>query len=136
MPIYAECGGFMYLCNELRDQNANRHPMVGCFPFTARMHSRLKALGYREITLTQDTVIGPSGQVIRGHEFHYSELRTSESSTATVYRLTDRAGVDRPPQGYYTHRTLGSYTHLHFGSQPQVAEHFVSACAAYRSERK
>jgi cobyrinic acid a,c-diamide synthase len=135
MPIYAECGGFMYLCEKLLDQNANRHSMVGCFPFRAQMHSRLKALGYREITLTEDTILGPAGQTIRGHEFHYSELTTSESGMNTVYHLTDRIGVDQPPHGYYTNRTLGSYTHLHFGSQPQVAEHFVSACANYRSER-
>ncbi|MGD9227683.1 MAG: cobyrinate a,c-diamide synthase [Desulfobacterales bacterium] len=135
MPIYAECGGFMYLCAELWNQQGIRYPMTGCFPFSTQMYSRLKALGYREITLTKDTIIGPSGQTIRGHEFHYSELRKSESRMDTVYRLTDRAGVDKPPEGYYTNRTMGSYTHLHFGSQPQVAESFVSACAAYRDER-
>ena len=136
MPIYAECGGFMYLCAELWSQKGIRYPMAGCFPFSAQMYSRLKALGYREITLTKDTIFGPSGQTIRGHEFHYSELNKPKSNTDTVYRLTDRAGVDKPPQGYYTNRTLGSYTHLHFGSQPQVAGHFVTACSAYRDERK
>lgn len=136
MPIYAECGGFMYLCKELSDQNGKRYPMVGCFPFTARMYSRLKALGYREVTLTQDTVIGPSGQTIRGHEFHYSELNKIKVDADRVYRMTDRAGVDKAPEGYYANRTLGSYTHLHFGSQPQIANHFVDACTGYRDERK
>ncbi len=136
LPIYAECGGFMYLCEELCAHNEKRYPMAGCFPFTAQMHSRLKALGYREITLTKDTLIGPSGQTMRGHEFHYSELRKSKTKTNTVYRLTDRVGVDKPPEGYFTNRTLGSYTHLHFGSQPQIAAHFVGACAAYQDERK
>jgi cobyrinic acid a,c-diamide synthase len=136
MPIYAECGGFMYLCKELFAQNEKRYPMAGCFPFTAQMYSRLKALGYREITLTKDTLIGPSGQTMRGHEFHYSELNEFKIKTDTVYRLTDRVGVDKPPQGYYANRTLGSYTHLHFGSQPQIAVHFVDTCAAYRIERK
>jgi cobyrinic acid a,c-diamide synthase len=136
MPIYAECGGFMYLCKELFTQSGKRYPMVGCFPFSARMHSQLKSLGYREITLTGDTIIGPPGQTIRGHEFHYSELDKSESILKTVYHLTDRAGVHKPPEGYYINRTLGSYTHLHFGSQPQAAEYFVKACTAYQSERK
>ena len=126
----------MYLCAELWSQQGIRYPMTGCFPFSAQMYSRMKALGYREITLTKDTIIGPSGQTIRGHEFHYSELNKSESNMDTVYRLTDRVGVHKPPEGYYTNRTLGSYTHLHFGSQPQVAQHFVTACAAYRDERK
>ena len=136
MPIYAECGGFMYLCSELWNPKGIRYPMTGCFPFSAQMFPRLKALGYREITLTKDTIIGPAGQTIRGHEFHYSELRKSESAMETVYHLSDRVGVDKPPEGYYTNRTLGSYTHLHFGSQPQVAGHFVTACAAYQDERK
>ena len=73
---------------------------------------------------------------MRGHEFHYSELKKSKTKTDTVYRLTDRVGVDKPPEGYYTNRTLGSYTHLHFGSQPQIGAHFVDACAAYQDERK
>ena len=47
MPIYGECGGFMYLCEALLDQNGNRYPMAGCFPFTTAMFPRLKALGYR-----------------------------------------------------------------------------------------
>ena len=140
MPIYAECGGFMYLCQELSDQNHRHYPMAGCFPFTAQMHARLKALGYREVTLTKDTIIGPSGQTMRGHEFHYSVLKQTESGTEsgidTVYRLTDRVGADQPASGYYTNQTLGSYTHLHFGSRPQIAEYFVRACRTYRDKRR
>ncbi len=136
MPIYAECGGFMYLCKDLFAQDKKHYAMVGCFPFGAQMYSRLKALGYREITLTADTIIGPAGTTIRGHEFHYSAIEPTESNLDTVYHVLDRVGVDKPPGGYYTDRTLGSYTHLHFGSQPQVAEHFVKACTAYRGERK
>jgi cobyrinic acid a,c-diamide synthase len=136
MPIYGECGGFMYLCQELLDQSQRRYPMAGCFPFSTQMHTGLKALGYREITLTKDTIIGPAGQKMRGHEFHYSKLKKTESSVDTVYRPTDRVGVDKPPAGYYTNRTLGSYTHLHFGSQPRIAEYFVKTCGIYRDERR
>jgi cobyrinic acid a,c-diamide synthase len=136
MPIYAECGGFMYLCAELWSQKGIRYPMTGCFPFSTQMYSRLKALGYREVTMAKDTIIGSSGQTIRGHEFHYSELKKSESNIDTVYHLSDRIGVNQPPQGYYTHRTLGSYTHLHFGSQPQAAGCLVQACLKYQGERK
>lgn len=136
MPIYAECGGFMYLCEELLAQEQKRHSMVGCFPFVPRMYSGLKALGYREVSLTADTILGPAGTVIRGHEFHYSDIEPTGANCDTVYHVSDRAGVDKPPGGYYRNRTLGSYIHLHFGSQPQVAEHFVTACSAYQAERK
>jgi cobyrinic acid a,c-diamide synthase len=136
MPIYGECGGFMYLCEALYDQNGNRYPMAGCFPFTTAMFSRLKALGYREITLTRDTIIGNQGLTIRGHEFHYSELNKRAREVKSAYRISDRLGLDKPPDGYLVNRTLGSYNHLHFGSQPEAAKHFVENCLTYRRQKE
>jgi cobyrinic acid a,c-diamide synthase len=135
MPIYGECGGFMYLCEELVDFNNVRFPMSGCFPFSAKMFTRLKALGYREVTLSRDTVIGEAGLTIRGHEFHYSELVASSRKIPSVFSITDRSGMDKAPEGYAIHHTLGSYNHLHFGSQPDAAAHFVKNCLIYRHQR-
>jgi cobyrinic acid a,c-diamide synthase len=135
MPIYGECGGFMYLCEELIDLNNEKYPMCGCFPFTAKMFTRLKALGYREVTLTCDTVIGNAGLTIRGHEFHYSELIESSKEIPSAFTITDRSGMDKAPQGYIIHHTLGSYNHLHFGSQPDAVECFVNNCLTYRNQR-
>ena len=135
MPIYGECGGFMYLCEELEDLDNVSYPMTGCFPFASKMFPRLKALGYREITLTDDTVIGRRGTSVRGHEFHYSELSRRASDFQTVYQISDRSGLDRPPEGYQINQTLGSYNHLHFGSQPTVAGCFVDNCRKYRKSR-
>lgn len=136
MPIYGECGGFMYLCDELWDQDGNRYPMAGCFPFTSKMFPRLKALGYREIRLTAETILGGSGIKIRGHEFHYSELTRTEENIQTVYRIADRIGMEKQPDGYLIENTLGSYNHLHFGSQPAAAESLVDHCRRYRRGRK
>ncbi len=147
MPIYGECGGFMYLCRELTDTEGTVHPMVGCFPFATRMLPRLKALGYREVTLTRGTILGGPGAVIRGHEFHYSEMRSEiepedgdgagpGEAPPSVYRITDRRGVDRAPEGFVRNRTLGSYIHLHFASRPEAGRCFVDACATHRKERK
>ena len=136
MPIYGECGGFMYLCSHLEDREGKQYAMAGCFPFGARMYTRLKALGYREVSLTADTIIGKSGQRIRGHEFHYSELVNISPDIKTIYQISDRAGLDKPPDGYLVHRTLGSYNHLHFGSQPQAARNLVNACCVYQREKE
>jgi cobyrinic acid a,c-diamide synthase len=133
MPVYGECGGFMYLCEELVDQNGNSYPMSGCFPFATQMQARLRALGYREVTLLRDTVIGNRGLIIRGHEFHYSELLRVTPEVQTVYRISDRAGLDKAPEGYQIDQTLGSYNHLHFGSQPEAARFFVENCRQYRN---
>jgi cobyrinic acid a,c-diamide synthase len=135
MPIYAECGGFMVLCADLQDLHGRRYPMAGCFPLTTRMWPRLKALGYREVRLSRDTIIGEQGLSIRGHEFHYSELADHAASLATVYRIADRTGMERPAEGYMVRRTLGSYIHLHFGSAPRAAQSFVDSCRAFRAER-
>ncbi len=135
MPIYGECGGFMYLCEELVDQNNIKFPMSGCFPFSTKMFTRLKALGYREITLSRDTIIGKAGLTIRGHEFHYSELVAPSRKIPSVFSITDRSGMDKAPEGYVIQHTLGSYNHLHFGSQPDAAVHFVKNCLTYRHQR-
>ena len=105
--------------------------MVGCFPFATRMLNRLKTLGYREITLKSDTILGPAGRVIRGHEFHYSEI-IPPVQASTVYTVASRSGNADTEEGYFIGNTIGSYIHLHFGSQPDAADAFVQACAAYR----
>jgi len=136
MPIYGECGGFMYLCKEIRDRDGNQYTMTGCFPFSTKMFPQLKALGYREVALTADSIIGKAGQRIRGHEFHYSELEILAPGIKTIYQISDRTGLNKPPDGYLVHRTLGSYNHLHFGSQPKAARKLVDTCYAYQSEKE
>jgi cobyrinic acid a,c-diamide synthase len=135
MPVYAECGGFMYLCTDLQGGNGRRFPMAGCFPFATRMLPRLKALGYREVCLSRDVVLGRRGAVMRGHEFHYSEIVEPLPPAQTAYRVAGRAGMERTLEGYVSRRTLGSYIHLHWGSEPQAADAFVQACRSYRNER-
>lgn len=133
MPIYGECGGFMYLCRDLVDQEANIHAMTGCFPFRTRTQATLKRLGYREIFLDQTCIIGSENTIARGHEFHYSDIEcASDDDTATRYRLSGRQGNGIGREGYCTNRTLGSYIHLHFGSRPQIASHFVESCRQYQ----
>lgn len=135
LPVYAECGGFMYLSEALIDTEGERFPMAGIFPLETRMHTRLKALGYREITLLNDTVIGNQGFKIRGHEFHYSELCSNPDEIKTTYRVSTRAGLERETEGFQINRCLGSYIHLHFGSCPEAARKLVDNCRKYRYER-
>jgi len=132
MPIYAECGGLMYLCRELTDMDGRIHPMTGCFSFSTRMLQRLKTLGYREITLKSDTILGQAGQKIRGHEFHYSEI-IPPAEVPGVYAVTSRFDETKVEEGFQVNNTLGSYIHLHFGSQPKAAAAFVQACLAYQN---
>jgi cobyrinic acid a,c-diamide synthase len=119
-PIYAECGGLMYLGDAL-----DGVPMCGVLPVATRMTAGLRTLGYREVTLLRDTILGPAGTVFRGHEFHYSELAATELEPA--YRIVGRLGEG--VEGWGQGRVLGSYVHAHFGSNPALAAHLVNACA-------
>ena len=122
LPVYAECGGLMYLSEAIDGQ-----PMVGVFPGQARMLPRRRALGYREVELVADTPLGPVGTRARGHEFHYSELELPPR-IPRCYRLSRRQGEEAGEEGYRLGNVLGSYVHLHFGSNPQLPVNFVDFC--------
>ncbi len=137
MPIYAECGGLMVLCETLIDADGEAHEMAGCFPLTVRMLDRRRSLGYREIRLCRETIIGAAGDRIRGHEFHYSDLAgPPPPGLETVYDVAARGAGEPTAEGYCLRRTLGSYIHLHFGSRPAAADRLIQACRDYRRERK
>ena len=135
MPIYGECGGFMFLCKDLSGMDeARKYPMAGCFNFKVQMSKRLRSLGYREITLKKDTIIGKQGDVLRGHEFHYSSLENQENDILDVYSVTSRAGQDLSLKGYQVYNTLGSYLHVHFGSNQECAKYFVDTCKGFKDK--
>ncbi|MFP4158696.1 MAG: cobyrinate a,c-diamide synthase [Desulfobacterales bacterium] len=138
MPVYAECGGFMYLCRSLEDTAGNIFDMAGVYSFETCMQKRLSSLGYREIRLAENTPLGPAGRVIRGHEFHYSHLKDpdAEKTAKDVYEASDRKGAGRNASGWLAGRCLGSYVHLHFKSSPQTGRHFAAACAEFKIKGK
>ncbi len=138
MPIYGECGGFMYLCRDLTDHDGQTHAMCGCFGFQTRMNPKLRTLGYRQVRLTLDTLLGPRDTTLRGHEFHYSDIVSEEAGPAAgkVYRVTARKRGGPKQEGYAVRNTLGSYIHLHFGSQAQSANAFVNKCLEYQRRRE
>jgi len=127
-PVYAECGGLMYLAEALEDLDGMVHPMVGVLPTTVRMRPRRLSLAYTEVTFTDATLLGQAGATARGHEFHYSTADPVPESVARVYQISRRPGDSRP-EGYLIGRALMSYVHLHFASNPSLAETFVDACA-------
>jgi cobyrinic acid a,c-diamide synthase len=136
MPIYGECGGMMYLGRAISDLDGVRYPMTACFPLETRMLPRLKSLGYREVRLVKDNLLGKSGDAIRGHEFHYSEINSEPDGTDKVYSVSGRGAGNHYLEGYRIKNTLGSYVHLHFGSCPSVCTTFVDSCLGFKRERK
>lgn len=119
VPIYAECGGFMALCEGLVDLDGRSHPMAGIFPTVARMRGQRFRLGYREVEVRGLPAL--EGQRARGHEFHYSHVEDMPAEVPRVYRVQTARGEELPPEGYSLGATLGGYVHLHFASNPVFA---------------
>jgi cobyrinic acid a,c-diamide synthase len=132
LPIYAECGGFMYLCDWLEDQQGERHAQVGLISGGTRMTDRLQQFGYAEATFLHDTLLGPQGTTVRGHRFHYSVYEPGGSPPACAYRITRKRTGESYLEGFRHHNVLATYFHLHLGSQPQMAGYLADFCSRCR----
>ena len=109
-PIYAECGGLLYLLESLADQQGHRAAMLGLLPGHAALQSKLAGLGMQSVEL-------PEGE-LRGHTFHHSKLETSLQPVAYGRRQRD----GKPGEAVYrVERLTASYLHLYFASNPVAA---------------
>jgi cobyrinic acid a,c-diamide synthase len=130
-PVYAECGGLMYLADAIVTRDGS-FPMVGLVAGTAVMHDRLQALGYVEVETQRRTILGGAGLRMRGHQFRYSTL---EGARGDAYSVRKRRGGSVFAEGYGDGNVLGSYVHVHWASNPLCAQGLVSACARFRESR-
>lgn len=138
MPVYAECGGFIYLTTGVivaSDEEISLKDFVGIFPVTTRMLKQRKALGYREIELRSDSLLGKKGAVARGHEFHYSETEEMPPGIERLYQVS-RGHNFLGTEGYRYKNCLASYIHLHFGSNPEMAAAFVDHCRQFDDRKR
>ena len=133
-PVYAECGGFMYLTDAIVDMEEHAHQMAGVFPTRARMQPRLAAIGYVEVEETDDVGWLRARERVRGHEFRYSTMEEMPEHIARHYQLSSKNGTR--PEGFTIGSALGSYVHLHFASCPEFADRFVAACADHHHSKK
>lgn len=130
LPTYAECGGLMYLCEEIQDFEGHRWEMVGIFPTVAQMGKRL-TLGYRHATALQDSPMFSQGSQIWGHEFHRSQL--SQPSSRPLFQLQ---GFHTPQstEGWHRPNVHASYLHLHFGQDPTLPARFLAQCRQFKPQ--
>lgn len=135
-PIYAECGGLMFLTQAIRTLDGLRHEMVGLLPTEAHMRESLQALGYVEVETQTRSLLGQKGTRFRGHQFRYSTLEPEPPAELLerVYSLRRRRGGETTGEGYGHGNVLASYVHAHFASNPNVAAAFVDACVAFGSQ--
>lgn len=123
-PIYAECGGMIYLSRSIAKTDGTVFQLAGVLPFTAEMTSRLVQFGYVTVELTRDCLLGTAGTILRGHSFHYSRIVDAPDVT-TCYHVQYSLSKREEKEGYLLGNVLASYIHLHFRTSPHVAKHFV-----------
>ncbi|MBQ7706028.1 MAG: cobyrinate a,c-diamide synthase [Selenomonadaceae bacterium] len=129
LPIYAECGGFMYLMNTITDFGGRNFEMCGVIPARAFMTDKLQMVGYVEAEILQDCIIGKAGDKLHAHEFHFSTAETDRNIFACKRIRTGK--IFRA--GFFTENIVASYLHIHFAGCPRAAENFVNACNNYNS---
>ncbi|GAB4390660.1 MAG: hydrogenobyrinic acid a,c-diamide synthase (glutamine-hydrolyzing) [Thermodesulfovibrionales bacterium] len=137
LPVYAECGGLMYLGRSLVVDDAE-YPMAGVFPVTFRLHRRPQAHGYTVVRVAGKNPFYRKGTVLRGHEFHYSRAleEALPRGTEAVFAMERGAGVFEGADGLLTRSVLATYTHLHALGSPEWAEGVIRAARAYRRARR
>jgi cobyrinic acid a,c-diamide synthase len=134
-PIYAECGGLMYLSHGIETLDGRSHAMAGLLPTWTRMLPRRKALGYVEASPCGDSLLAPRGECLRGHEFHYSELAGPSEDAAPwrpAYRTRRRRETAWTLEGFSRGNIQASYVHIHFASRPGAAQQFARICQESR----
>jgi cobyrinic acid a,c-diamide synthase len=128
-PVYAECGGMMYLAKQLRTSHGLSFPMADVLPLSVEMTEKLVHFGYADVEFQQDCLLGERGTVVRGHSFHCSEAKESspiDHAYLVHYSLSNR----QLAEGYSRNNVLASYIHLHFRSNPDLARTFVRRARA------
>ncbi|MDK2973940.1 MAG: cobyrinic acid a,c-diamide synthase [Methanofollis sp.] len=131
MPIYAECGGLLYLCERLSCGDAE-HRMAGVLPGEAAMCRRFQALGYVDARSTGASPLLPAGLSFRGHEFHYSSVATAPDARFAL-ELGRGRGIRDGLDGLCEHAALGGYSHAYLTDA--FADAFVAAMTRYRRGR-
>lgn len=128
MPVIAESGGFLYLLDEFAGEERG-YAMAGVIAGGYRQTQRLGRFGYQVLVPTHDNLLAPAGTEIKAHEFHYTEATTNGDS-CTAHKPS-RPAISWPT--VHAGSTLfAGYPHIHFWSQPLLAQNFVAACRRYR----
>lgn len=121
-PVFAECGGFMYLSENIFC-GRRKYDMCGVIPCRIKMGSKLHSLGYREIRLTESCFLGTKETLLRGHEFHWSAAEfTSKNITPAFEVRGTRRDSKWTAAGIKLNNIIASYIHVHFLSNPSIAK--------------
>ena len=136
LPIYAECGGFMYLGESLTVGDVS-YPMVGALPVTFGMEKRPQGHGYTVLEVDGENPFYPLGTRLNGHEFHYCRiLSRKEGAERTAFHVRRGTGMDGKREGMTRKNILAGFTHVHALGTPQWAPALIDAAGRYHAQKQ
>jgi len=135
LPVYAECGGLMYLGKALLLENKT-YPMSGIFPLTFCLEKKPQAHGYTVLEITEKNPFYTKGTVLKGHEFHYSRVidREMKDETHFSFLMKRGQGIIDKMDGLCYKNVLATYTHLHALGSPEWADGLVKKASSYKKK--
>lgn len=132
LPVYAECGGFMYLGQSLH-VNDKTYPMVGALPVEFILQKKPQGHGYTILEVNSPNPYYPVGEALKGHEFHYSKaVLTGREDIDFAFKLRRGNGIDGLRDGILKKNVLATYTHIHAAGNPQWAKSLFSTAYDHR----
>ena len=132
LPVYAECGGFMYLGKNLV-VDGRTYPMVGAIPVEFVLKKRPQGHGYTVLEVNESNPYYPVGEILKGHEFHYSNpVLTGEANVDFAFRVRRGHGVDGERDGICMKNVLATFTHIHAAGNPKWAKGLFEVASEYR----
>jgi cobyrinic acid a,c-diamide synthase len=135
LPIYAECGGMIFLSHSLRYGN-EVYPMANVLPFKIEMKSKPCGHGYCDFIVDRDNPFLPIGTQLKGHEFHYSTIVDGLEKVKTSYNVLRGKGFLDKREGFVYKNVLAGYFHVHALSNPVWADSIVRAAKTFKCEKK
>jgi cobyrinic acid a,c-diamide synthase len=135
LPIYAECGGLMYLGEELVLEGKS-YPMAGVLPVSFDFYPRPQGHGYTIVTVENENPFYEIGTEIRGHEFHYSRvLHWTGDDKDLIFRMQRGVGITKDKDGICYKNVLATYTHIHSLGTPQWVHALIRNAITYQKKK-
>jgi cobyrinic acid a,c-diamide synthase len=134
LPVYAECGGLMYLGRNLQIKG-NTYPMVQALPMDFQLEKKPQGHGYTELEVVSANPFYPVGTTLKGHEFHYSRVtRFDLSPQSLAFAMRRGSGILDQKDGVCYKNILATYSHVHAIGTPEWAEGLIRRALAYQRE--
>ncbi|HDK41082.1 MAG TPA: cobyrinate a,c-diamide synthase [Nitrospirae bacterium] len=135
LPVYAECGGLMYLGKSLVLKN-RKYPMAGVFPIVFELEKKMQAHGYTIVKVAGPNPYFPEGSILKGHEFHYSRVAEfKKGRTHMAFNMRRGKGIKNSMDGICYKNVLATYTHLHALGSPKWVDGMIKCAKRYKKTK-